>query len=112
MKTVSSFYEAFGAKDWKRLRSILTDDFTFQGSLATFDSPDEYVEGMKALPLEGEPVDSRFAVDGTNVVHSFTWKMTAPVTGEIDMCEWIELEGDKVRSSRLFYDSQAMPTPG
>jgi len=112
MKTVGAFYEAFGAKDWKKLRSLITDDFTFRGALSTFNGPAEFIAGMSQMPFEGVPEGSRFMVDGNRVAHAFTWKLTAPTKAEIPMCEVLEVEGGKVRSSELFFDSKLFPTPG
>lgn len=112
MKTVSAFYEAFGTKDWKKLRSLITDDFTFRGALSTFNGPAEFIAGMSRMPFEGVPEASRFIVDGNRVAHAFVWKMTAPARAAIPMCEVLEVEGGRVRSSDLFFDSKLFPTPG
>ena len=111
MKIVNAFYEAFGSKDWKKLRSLLTDDFTFQGALSTFSGSGEFIEAMSQMPFEGAPEGSRFVVDGNRVAHVFVWKMTAPARADIPMCEVLEVEGGKVRSSELFFDSKLFPTP-
>ncbi len=111
LDTVQAFYTSFAEKDWAKLRTVLTDDFTFRGAMAQFDSPDAYVEGMRALPFEGEAEDSRFMVTGGQVAHAFTWKMTAPMQARIPMCEVLEVDGGKVRRSELYYDSAAMPAP-
>jgi len=111
MKTVNSFYEAFGTKDWKKFRTLLTDNFTFRGALATFNGPEEFIAGMRQMPFEGAPEGSRFIVDGNRVAHAFVWKMTAPTRADIPMCEVLEVEGGKIRSSELFYDSKLFPAP-
>ncbi len=111
MGVVTTFYQAMGDKDWGRLRSVLADDFTFRGSVATFDGPAEFVAGMQQLPFEGEPAGSRFIVDGEQVAHAFVWKMTAPIVSEIPMCEVLDVRDGKVCRSELFYDSNALPSP-
>ena len=110
MTTVSNFYEAFGTQNWTKLRSLITDNFSFRGSMASFDNPDDFISAMSQLPFEGHPENSKFTADGSRVAHSFVWKMTSPTITDIHMCEVFEVEGDKVRSSELYYDSAAMPS--
>lgn len=109
MDTVAAYYAAFGSKDWAKFRALLSDDFTFQGALMSFDSPDAFVAAMQEMGMEGAPEGSRFIVDGTRVAHVFLWKMTAPAKADIPMCEVFESEGGKIRSSELFYDSKLFP---
>lgn len=109
MKTVGAFYEAFGRKNATALRDLLTPNFTFRGPLMSFDDPDSYVAAMAQLPFEAEVQDSRFIADGDRVAHVFTWRMTTPAKASIPMCEVLELEGGKVRSSELYYDSKLFP---
>lgn len=111
LDTVQAFYTAFAEKNWDKLHSLLSDDFSFRGSMASFDSPDAFIEAMRALPFEGQPEASRFIASGDQVVHSFVWNMTQPTQTSIHMCEVFEVEGDKVRRSDLYYDSAAMPAP-
>ncbi len=112
MDTVGAFYEAFGSKDFDKLRSLLADDFTFKGPLMSFDAPDAFVTAIREMPFEGNPEDSRFIVDGNSVAHAFVWMISAPAKAEIPMCEVLEVEGGKVRSSELFYDSKLLPEAG
>jgi len=101
---------AFGQQKWEELRGVLADNFTFRGSMASFDTPEDYIAAMKSFPFEGAPIESKFMVDGNRVAHAFVWQMTAPVRTEIPMCEVLEIENGKVQSAELFYDSAAMPT--
>ncbi len=111
MDTVTAFYEAFGTKNWKKLRSLLSDDFTFRGSASSFEDPDAFIAGVSDMPFEGTPEGSRFIVDGKRVAHAFVWKMTAPTQADVPMCEVLEVDGGKIRSSELFYDSKLFPAP-
>ncbi|MEW5963239.1 MAG: nuclear transport factor 2 family protein [Pseudomonadota bacterium] len=111
MKTVGAFYDAFGRKDSKALRDLLTEDFTFKGPLMAFGDPESYVAAMAQLPFKADIESSRFIVDDGRVAHVFTFRMTAPAAATIPMCEVITLAGDKIRSSELFYDSKLFPMP-
>ena len=107
--TVKVFYEAQLSKDWNRVRAILADNFTFKGVKSCFDSPDAFVAGISRISHEGVVVNSRYIVDGNNIAHVFTWRLTAPVNADIPMCEVFEVIGQQLKSSVLFYDSRAFP---
>lgn len=111
METVKKYYEAFGRKDMKRLRELLTSDFTFKGPLLVASSPDEFVAAMKQMPFEATVSGSRFIVENNRVAHSFVWSMTAPAKADIPMCEILEISDDKVQSSELYYDARLFPKP-
>ena len=109
MDTVTAYYQAFGEKDWDKVRSLLADDFTFRGSLSAFDNPDDFVAGVSQMPMEGQPAESRFIADGNQVAHAFVWKATAPMKADVPMCEVLQVEGGKILSAELFYDSKPFP---
>ena len=79
--------------------------------MSTFESPDEFVAGVSQMPFEGVPEGSRFIVDGNQIAHAFTWKMTAPMKVDVPMCEILEVEGNLIRSSELYYDSRLFAEP-
>ena len=95
-----------------RLRSLLSDNFTFNGAVMAADSSDSFVAAMKQMGMEGAPEGSQFIVDGNRVAHTFLYKMTAPAQVDAPMCEVVEIEQGKVRSSNLFYDSKLFQAEG
>lgn len=109
MNTVGIFYSAMAQRDSKKLRSVLSDDFSFQGPLMKFDDPDTFTEKMVAFPFEATASDSHFIVDGNNVAHTFRWKMTVPAKAEIPMCEILTVTNGKVQRSELFFDTKLFP---
>ena len=48
-------------------------------------------------------------VEGTNLVHIFDWKVTAPVQATIPMVEVMKFEGKKMKRARLVFDSAQFP---
>lgn len=113
MVTVGAYLDAFGRKDMKRLRNPLADGFTFKGPLMAFDNPDAFVAAMAAFPCEVTADGSRFVADGARVAHAFVWRIKKPVKADIPMCEMFEVEGGRILSSELYYDSKLFPSmPG
>ena len=111
MQTVAEFYEAIGRKDMKRLRGLLTSDFTFSGPMMVASSPDEFVTAMTQMPFEATVSGSRFIAENGRVAHAFVWSMTAPTKADIPMCEILATSGGKIKSSELYYDARLFPKP-
>ena len=111
-KVVAAYYEAFGRKEMKKLRALLAADFTFRGSMMSFDSPDAFIKAMAELPFEATVEGSKFISEGNRVAHAFVWKMTAPAKASVPMCEVFEVAEGRIRSSELFYDSKLFPSMG
>ncbi len=108
---VRAYCDAFAAKDMQSLRSLLSDDFSFQGPMMTSDGADKFVEQMRNFPFQARFEDSRMVVEGENVVHMFDFVVTAPVEGSVRMCECFEVTNGKIHSSRLYFDTAQFPKP-
>ena len=111
MEIVGRYYDAAARKDRHALRSVLASDFTFRGPLMAFDDPDAFVEGILGMDFDANAEGSRFIVDGELVAHTFLWRMRAPASADVPMCEVFELSNGQIRSSELFYDSKLFPAP-
>jgi len=59
--------------------------------------------------LQSRCENSEMVEQGDKVVHIFDWIVTAPFTGTIPSVEVMEFAGDKVKQSRLFYDTALFP---
>lgn len=74
----TSYFDAWRAKDYEALASILADDVTFRGPLGVASGAEECIAGMRQL---GEIVDDivveRMFVDGDDVVTWFALHTTA-----------------------------------
>lgn len=105
---VRAFYVALTRQDGDGLRAVLADDFTFASPLASFDSPEGFVQMVGAFG--GWVETSRMIVDGDQVAHTFTYHMTAPGKADIPMCEVFELKDGKLASSRAYNDPADFPS--
>ena len=67
----ATYFEAWKAKDFDTLASILHEDATFRGPLGTADSGEECVAGLKGMSQIVTDIDiAHVFVDGPNVL---TW---------------------------------------
>lgn len=109
-EAVKTFYLALSEQDGGLLRSVLTDDFTFESPLAAFDTPEGFVAMVGQFG--GWVETSRCLVDGDLVAHTFVYHMTAPGRAEIPTCELFELAGGRIRASRAYNNPADFPAPG
>lgn len=106
-EAVKNFYVALSEENSEKLRSVLTDDFTFKSPLAEFDTPEGYVSMVSKFG--GWVETSRFVVDGNHVAHTFVYHMTAPGKADIPVCEVFELADGRIRSSRAYNNAADFP---
>lgn len=107
--TVKAYNEAMESKDMTRVRELLADDFSFAGPMMTVEGADAFVEFMSGGPFEASQETIQFVANGNSVAHVFLFRMTAPETAEIRMCEILGVTGGKIDSSQLFFDTAKFP---
>ena len=105
---VKTFYLALSQQDSNRLRSVLTDDFTFKSPLAEFDTPEGYVSMVGKFGGWVETL--RMIIDGDHVAHTFVYHMTEPGQADIPVCEVFELRDGRIRSSRAYNNAADFPS--
>jgi ketosteroid isomerase-like protein len=101
--------EAWVRKDEGAFRACLHPDYSFKGPMMEMKSANEAVEFMKRCPFESTSENCEVVVEGNTLVHVFDWTVTAPFQATIPMVEVMEFEGEKVKRSRLFFDSALFP---
>ena len=101
--------EAWVQKDETAFRACLHPDYSFKGPMMEMKSANEAVECMKRCPFESTSENCEVVVEGNTLVHVFDWHVTAPFKATIPMVEVMEFEGNKVKRSRLFFDSALFP---
>ncbi len=101
--------EAWARKDEAAFRACLHPDYSFKGPMMEMKSANEAVEFMKRCPFESTSENCEVVVEGNTLVHVFDWNVSAPFTATIPMVEVMEFEGEKVKRSRLFFDSALFP---
>ena len=101
--------EAWMNKDEAAFRACLHPAYSFKGPMMEMKSPDEAVEFMQRCTFESTSENCEVVVEGNTLVHVFNWNVTSPFHATIPMVEVMEFEGDKVKRSRLFFDSALFP---
>lgn len=106
---VEALAQAWVTKDDIVFRKYMHVDVRMDGPMMAFESLDDLLDSMKDCPFESTCQNSDIIVQGDKVVHVFDWVVTAPFQATIPTVEVMAFEGDKVKKSRLFYDTAILP---
>ena len=116
-------HDAFNARDWDRMRSLMSDDVSYVDNPRglTLGSVDEFLGWLDEWT--GGMSDARVTAPeyldaGTHSICRFQGRGTndgqlgpANVTGrqmDLPFCEILEVEGDQVVSGSIYYDQMTM----
>lgn len=101
--------QAWSAKDESTMRSLLHEEYHFKGPMMEINGPDESIAVMNDFPFEYHNENEDLIVEDNKAVHIFDWVITAPFKATIPMTEVLELEDNKVKKARLFFDTALFP---
>jgi SnoaL-like domain len=107
----ATYFDAWRARDFDRLRSILADDVDFVGPLGTAEGADACVKGMQGLAqiTTDIVVQHRFA-DGPDVVTWFDLHTTLAPPAPV--ANWSHVENGLVTRIRVTFDPRAILAGG
>lgn len=105
---VEAYYAAFEKKDLALARTILHDEFTFDGPMMQASSADDMMDKMKQFDCEYSSTIHQIIADGEHVAVNLTCEMGSPDAVSLDMSEWFTVRDGKVLSSKLFFDPTKM----
>lgn len=103
----ATYFEAWNAKDFATLRAVLADDVTFEGPLASLDSADECVAGLRGMSeILADIVIHKVFRDGPDVLTWFDLHTTiAPPT---PTANWSHIKGGKIAAIQVAFDPRAI----
>jgi hypothetical protein len=106
-----SYYAAFDTHDFASARALMSDGFRFEGPMMSAKSPEELFEGMKAFQCDFKNRMLQIVESGSTVACLFDSVFTKPFQATVRMSEWLTIEGGKITSAVLVYDTGKMPMP-
>ncbi len=101
--------DAWNTKNEAVIRAHLHHDFYFKGPMMELNGVDGCIASMDDCPFECTSANSEMIEQDNKVVHVFDWIVTAPFQETIPAVEVLEFEGNKVKNSRLFFDTAKFP---
>jgi hypothetical protein len=103
----AAYFDAWQARDFGRLRTLLADDVTFQGPLGRAGNADECIAGLRRMSeiMTGIVIRKTF-VDGPDVL---TWfDLHTAGTGPMPTVNWRHVENGKITSIRVTFDPRPL----
>jgi len=106
----ATYFDAWKAKDFDRLRSVLADDATFRGPLGSADDGDACLQGLKGMSeiVTDIVVHKRF-VDGPDVLTWFDLHTT--VAPPAATANWSHVEDGRITRIRVTFDARPLAPP-
>lgn len=94
---VESYAEAFGRKDFGRMREMLHDtNFAFKGPLHAFHSSDDFAAFLNGLGPFIERIEVKKVIaDENDACLLYDLVTNVPAVGTTRMAEWLRVEGGK-----------------
>ena len=107
LELAETYFSAWQDQDADRLRSILADDVTFEGPLATIDNAEEAVEGLMGLAAATTDLQVRRRLaDGDDVI---TWfEITTEDAGPLPTANWSHVEDGRITAIRVAFDPRPL----
>lgn len=109
LDVVKSYLAAFDRHDLAAARALMHDDYQFEGPLMRASSADQLISQLKEFGCDFKNKVLHMAEVGNVVGVLFECTFTKPATATLRMSEWFTVEGGKLKSSRLIYDTRQMP---
>lgn len=100
---------AWFAKNKEPFRKYLHEDFQYLDPLFEVNGKESSIASMDECPFEGKMENVKLVAQGDRVVNIFDWVVTAPFQATIPCVEIVTFDGDKVKSSRSYYDTALYP---
>jgi ketosteroid isomerase-like protein len=105
--TAATYFDAWQARDFARLRSVLADDVEFAGPLARVKGGDECLGGLRGMAqiMTGLEVRKVFR-DGPDVL---TWfDLATSVAETVPVANWMHVEDGKITRIRVAFDARGI----
>lgn len=103
----STYFQAWRAKDFATLRSVLADDATFRGPLGSADDAETCLRGLKGMSQIVTDIDIHHTfVDGPDVLTWFDLHTT--VAPPCPTANWSHVENGKITTIRVTFDAREL----
>ena len=102
-----TYFDAWQARDFTRLRSVLADDVDFAGPLARVHGGDDCLRGLQGMAkiMTGLQVRKVFH-DGPDVL---TWfDLATSVAGTVPVANWMHVQDGKITRIRVAFDARGI----
>ncbi len=103
----ATYFDAWQARDFSKLRTVLADDVDFAGPLGQVKGGDECLRGLQGMAqiMTGIEVRKVFR-DGPDVL---TWfDLSTSVADTVPVANWMHVEDGKIARIRVTFDARGI----
>jgi limonene-1,2-epoxide hydrolase len=103
-----TYFDAWRAGDFDRLRTVLADDVTFRGPLGTAENADECIAGLRGM-AEKVMTDIDIAVMAVEGADVLTWfDLHSAIADPIPTVNWSHVEDGLITRIRVTFDPRPL----
>ena len=105
--TAATYFDAWQARDFARLRSVLADDVEFAGPLAQVKGSDDCLRGLRGMAQIMTGLDVRRVFhDEPDVL---TWfDLSTSVAQTVPVANWMHVRDGKITQIRVVFDARGI----
>ena len=105
-RIIEAYFKAFEERDFDRVRSCLSDSFTYTGPTAKFNGPDSFLENIWHVGQILQRIEFRKTfVDGNNVCSIMNFHVHLDEPRSVPVVQWAIIEKGKISSIEVFFDA-------
>jgi hypothetical protein len=103
----ATYFEAWQARDFARLRTVLAGDVDFAGPLGQVTGADGCLQGLQGMSRIMTGIEVRKVFDdGTDVL---TWfDLATSVADPVPVANWMQVEDGKITRIRVAFDARGI----
>lgn len=106
VQIVDNYLDALADGDFERLRSCLSDTFTYQGPTARFENPEDFSSMIWAVGQILNKIERRKTfVDGPDVCSILNFHVQWDDPKMIPVVQWAVVKTGKIHSIEVFFDA-------
>jgi ketosteroid isomerase-like protein len=106
---VDRYFGALTTRDLTTVRTLLHDDLTFTGPMATLASADDYLRGLEHITAGILRMERRGVVgDGNDIVQIYDVVLN---DGTVPVAEWLRLRDRRIASIEMMLDPRPFAGP-
>jgi limonene-1,2-epoxide hydrolase len=103
---VENYLKAFEHGDFDRVRSCLSDMFTYKGPTARFSDPESFIENVWHVGQIIHHIEIRKTfVEGSEVCTIMNFHVHLDERRSVPVVQWAKVEDGKIRTIEVFFDA-------
>lgn len=108
---VDRYFTALTSQDFTTLRTLLHDDLTFKGPLATLNTANDYLHGLEHVTARMTGAERRIVfAAGEDVCQVYDVTFASPAV-TVPVAEWLQVRDGRIAAIQMFLDARPFAGP-